>query len=178
MAQLVDINIIKALGRIDTDIHDTLLKFLLDSAVEFVEDYCAVSLTQKEFIENITPDSTYLWLRQHPIIQILEVLDTYYNDEPVTDTYKHDKSKIYLPLGGQWSYGDKRYNVKFIAGYSENEVPNALNSAIAQLVIRNYNNIDSAKATGSSGINTSWQPLLDSDTTAILDRHTFRRNML
>ncbi len=150
---------VKTFGDINTADDDALIEILIDSATNFVENYCNRRFKQTTHTsEKLDSDgSKFLFLDQYPVDETLDVdLDvrTASNNEEEWDDIDSEDyfvgydSGIIEIAGGNWIKGKKKYRATYKAGYNYDNAATYLadagaadlEEAVWKMVLAAYNN--------------------------------------
>lgn len=144
----------KTFVRQDSSADDTLIGTLITSARMWVENYLNRSLITQTWVQRIDYGfPCHIWLRRVPAIAITSIayLDTAGDSQTLSssvyslDQYREPHALVYLAYGQTWpatQYVRQAVTVTYTAGYGANstDVPQAIITAIKQLILHWYDN--------------------------------------
>ena len=178
---LVTLAEVKAIGRIDYDTADTELQMLLDAAVSFVEEHCAIKLSSSTITdERMDGGSKQLWPKVLPVTAVSSVKDAWSDDEVVDSTsYFFTDTRIMADEDDYWAGGELRFKVTYTAGYTDETAPTGLKPLIIGLTLLSYaNTTGKASERVSAGMASNWVQLAeDNNLIHQLDHFSLRRYM-
>lgn len=168
---IVTVTEVKALGRITTNSHDTLLQDLIDSSESFVEEYCDIKLTSEEVSENLDGGGYYLLPSRKPVTAVATVFEE--GVEVESEDFIFEDIGVIQVSELPWTAGKQIYAVTYTGGHAT--VPAGLKLAIRQMVLRAYMNFEAKSTSDESNRETTWQSLWKgNDITALLEQYSYK----
>lgn len=167
----VTVTEVKALGRIVTTSHDTLIQDLIDAAESFVEAFCDIKLTSEEVSENLDGGGYYLLPSRKPMTAVTTVFEE--GDLIDAADYGFEEFGLFQTTEYPWTAGKQIFATTYTGGYVE--APAGLKLAIRQLALRAYINFEAKSSSSESERDTNWQDLWKgNDITALLEQFSMK----
>ncbi len=177
---IIDIEKLKLYLDIDNSDYDTILKEITKGAINFAENYCNNILSEQtgviEVFDVDNDDSIYLGANNNIVITSLEKNNGDEFDEDfealTTSDYalyeKEGRIKIKSIISGC-----KAYKLTYTAGYTSDNVPEALKLGLYKLISTFWNKrkSDGVSNESLSDANITWKTLMNTETKAVLDKY-------
>ncbi len=167
---------------IDYSTQDLTIQTLIDGIEEWIEEYCALFLTNASRTDDVDGGGRSLWPKNRPVTSITSVtIIVDGEDEELinSEEYRLSNDQVIRNDESRWRTGKigqvnrSAYRVISVGGHSSGgtPVPAGLKLAMLQLIFRQNFSKGGKSRQGAAGFGVDWQALLTSDPMVTLNKY-------
>jgi len=141
---------------------DGFLQSLIDGGEQWAATYLGVSFAQSTVVDFLDGGGYSLEPRTTPVQSVSEVLDTESGAVEDSDDYDLRDDLVFQVADRRWTANPhNRWKVTYVGGYDG--IPNGIKSDLLMMICRLWTNPESLRSQSSSGYNSAFQMLVESD---------------
>lgn len=135
---VLDLALTRKHCRIDGDYQDDLVQAYIDAAINWLEDYADISLTEGPIVETVPRFKAEIEVCRGPLksVESITYLDLDGVEQTLTGFRVYDENKIVPLVGFSWPQALPQSDIKINAtvGYTEGKVPHKIKQALRLMV--------------------------------------------